>query len=401
MALRSVDITLNYDGNYYDIKPFNGQLMRGYVMATTPKKEGVYTVAANYPVLIDVLRDPPGGGSSAYIEAGSKLSYSYSPSFEGTLGVNFSIKNGTYTTVYKGAVNIDTRTGTGSATGTVTESDAHNVFSFALASTFNGSWTTSYSIDVNERIQTKSSQIWVGPKADLFMGTNESLIVQDAIAVRAIPEEQYLLMKNNEGGTFMVTDSLGNTAKVKVTVGAMKVLAKGTDTNGKPVYLVRDEVMGVGNKVNSTFIHSQCYIEDELLPNLSKLRNSLIHPMGTITDPQALANRTGKNVYVSTVPTDDLYFGATYNVDCYIPEGNDTTLNEVKDYNKQMNYWISMLAQNEMEKLTVQPSDLVKNYDFDGGAASIQYSESFNASRNKSGFVKWPGLSNLSNIANI
>ena len=401
MALRSVDITLNYDGNYYDIKPFNGQLMRGYVMATTPKKEGVYTVAANYPVLIDVLRDPPGGGSSAYIEAGSKLSYSYSPSFEGTLGVNFSIKNGTYTTVYKGAVNIDTRTGTGSATGTVTESDAHNVFSFALASTFNGSWTTSYSIDVNERIQTKSSQIWVGPKADLFMGTNESLIVQDAIAVRAIPEEQYLLMKNNEGGTFMVTDSLGNTAKVKVTVGAMKVLAKGTDTNGKPVYLVRDEVMGVGNKVNSTFIHSQCYIEDELLPNLSKLRNSLIHPMGTITDPQALANRTGKNVYVSTVPTDDLYFGATYNVDCYVPEGNDTTLNEVKDYNKQMNYWISMLAQNEMEKLTVQPSDLVKNYDFDGGAASIQYSENFNASRNKSGFVKWPGLSNFTSIANM
>ena len=65
-----------------------------------------------------------------------------------------------------------------------------------------------------------------------------------------------------------------------------------------------------------------------------------------------------------------------------------------------MGYWITMLAENEMEKLSVQPNNLVKNYDFDGGTASIQYSESFNASRNKSGFIKWPGLNNLSNIAN-
>ena len=401
MALRSVDITLNYDGNYYDIKPLDGQLMKGFVMATTPKKEGVYTVAASYPVLIDVLRDPPGGGSSSYIEAGSKLSYSYAPSFEGTLGVNMSNKTGTYTTLYKGMVAVNPQSGAGSANGTVTEASSHKNFSFSLSTTFNGSWTTSYTLDVTERIQTKSSQIWVGPKADLFMGTNESLIVQDAIAVRAIPEKQYLLMKNNEGGSFMVTDSLGNTAKVKVTVGAMKVLAKGTDTNGNPVYLVRDEVMSVMNKVNSTFIHSQCYIEDELLPNLAKLRNSLIHPMGTIDNPQKLADETGKSVYISKVDVKDPFFGSTDNVLWYHPDNDPNAVNEVLNYNQEMGRWITMLAENEMEKLTVQPNNLVKNYDFDGGAASIQYSENFNASRVKSGFIKWPGLSNLSNIANM
>ena len=410
MALRIVDITLNYDGNYYDIKPFNGQLMRGFVMATTPKNEGAYTVAANYPILIDVLRDPPGGGSSAYIEAGSKLSYSYAPSFEGTLGVNMSIKNGSYSTIYNGSVLVQT-TGLGTENGTISEANSAKTFAFSLASTFNGSWNTSYTLDVTQRIQTKSSQIWVGPKADLFMGTNESMIIQDAIAVRAIPEDQYLLMKNNEGGSFKVTDSLGNTVNVKVRVGAMKVLAKGTDTQGKPVYLVRDEVMAVSNKVNSTFIHSQCYIEDELLPNLAKLRNSLIHPKGSIDDPQALANQTGENVYISLVPIDDPYFGATDNVECFFPIYYDakkdtltcdsTSLNRVKDLNQQMGYWITMLAENEMEKLSVQPNNLVKNFDFDGGAASIQYSESFNASRAKSGFIKWPGLSNLSNIANM
>ena len=400
MALRNVDITLNYDGNYYDIKPLDGQLMRGFVMATTPKKEGAYTVAANYPVLIDVLRDPPGGGSSSYIDAGSKLSYSYSPSFEGTLGVSMSVKNGTYTTLYKGAVAINPQTGTGSTNGTVSEANSDNTFSFSLATTYNGSWSTSYTLNVNERIQTKTGQLWVGPKADLFMGTNESMIIQDAIAVRAVPENQYLLMKNNEGGTFTVTDSLGNTANVNVKVGAMKVLAKGTDTKGKPVYLIRDEVMGVTNKVNSTFIHSQRYIEDELLPNLAKLRNSLIHPIGAIAEPQAFANQTGKSVYVSKVDVNDPFFGATDNVEWYHAEKDSMAVNEVMDYNKQMGYWITMLAENEMEKLTVQPGNLVKNYDFDGGTA-VNYSENFSASRNKSGYIKWPGLSNLSNIANM
>ncbi len=400
MALRSVDITLNYDGNYYDIKPLDGKLMKGFVMATTPKKEGAYTVAASYPILIDVLRDPPGSNSSSYIEAGSKLSYSYSPSFEGSLGVSMSVKNGTYSTIYQGSVLVNTTTGAGSANGTVSEANSDKTFSFSLSSTFNGSWSTSYSLGVTERIQTKTGQLWVGPKADLFMGTNESMIIQDAIAVRAIPEDQYLLMKNNEGGSFTVTDSLGNTANVKVKMGAMKVLARGTDTKGKSIYLVRDEVMGVTNRVNSTFIHSQYYIEEELLPNLAKLRNSLIHPKGAITEPQALADQTGKSVYVSKVDVNDPFFGATNNVEWYHPDNDLMAVNEVKDYNQQMGYWITMLAENEMEKLTVQPNNLVKNYDFDGGT-SVQYSESFSASRNKSGFIKWPGLSNLSNIANM
>lgn len=400
MALKNVDFTLQYDGNYYDVKPLNGNIMRGFVMATTPKAEGTYTVAASYPVLIDILRDPPGGSSTSYIEAGSKLSYSYSPTFDGTVGVKMGIKNGTYSTIYNGAVLISPATGSGSESGTISEANSDKVFSFSLASTYNGSWTTSYSIDVTERIQTKSGQKWVGPKADLFMGTNENLIIQDAVAIRAIPEDQYLLMKNNEGGSFTITDAQGNHANVQVKVGAMKVLAQGTDTKGNFVYLVRDEVMGVSNKVQSTFIHSQCYIEDELLPNLAKLRNQLIKPLGTIADPQALANQTKKPVYISKVAVDDPYFGASENVEMYLPSNKPNAVNEVLDYNQQMGYWLTMLAQNEEEKLNVQPNDLVKNYDFDGGAASIQYSESFNASRNKSGYIKWPGLNNA-NIASL
>ena len=359
-ALKSVDITLKYDGNYYDVFPLDGKIMRGYVMATTPKAEGAYTVAASYPQLVDILRDPPGSGSSSYIEAGSKLSYTYSPTFEGTLGVALSNVSGTTTTTYYGTTLINIANGVGSNAGTVSEAHSEKTFGFSLASTYNGSWVTSYEFDVNERIQTRTGQKWVGSNADLFMGTNEELIVQDAIAVRVIPEDQYQLVKTHEGGSFPVTYDNGNTATVNVKVGSMKVLAQGRDVaTGKNVYLVRDEVMGMSNQVKSTFIHSQTYIEKELLPQLVKLRNSL-------TDGSNSSNNAS----------------------------------QVKDLNQQIGYWLSMLAQNEQEKLNVQQNSLVKNYDIDGGVASLQYSENFTASRNKSGFIKWPGLDNA-NIANL
>ena len=399
MALRSVDITLEFDGSYYDIKPLDGKILKGYVMATKAKTDGTTTVAAGMPVLVDILRDPPGSGSSSYIEAGSKLSYSYSPTFEGSIGVAMSTKNGTYTTMYKGVVVTPAGAGSGSEGGTINEAHSDKTFAFTLSSTFNGSWTTSYNFDVTERIQTKSGQKWIGGKADLFMGTNEQLIMQDAIAVRAIPEDQYLLMKSNEGGSFKQTDSEGNTATIKVPIGTMRLIAKGEDAEGKTVYLVRDEVMTLGTRVKSTFIHSQHYIENELLPTLVKLRNDLIQVKDV--DGQALADQLKEVVYVSTVDVGDPWFGSDDKVVMYIPANwsdsqREHAVNQVMSYNQEMGYWINMLARNEEEKINVIPSNLVKNYDIDGGVASLQYSESFSAGTNKSGFVKWPGVDNAS-----
>ena len=66
VALRTMNITLLYDGVYYDIQP-----IRGYVMASMPKSQGRRVVAGRNTHLVDVLRDPPGSGSSAYIEKGT------------------------------------------------------------------------------------------------------------------------------------------------------------------------------------------------------------------------------------------------------------------------------------------------------------------------------------------
>ena len=60
---------------------------------------------------------------------------------------------------------------------------------------------------------------------------------------------------------------------------------------------------------------------------------------------------------------------------------------------------MDFLAKNEQEKLSVMSSDLVKRYDFDGGAASIQYSENFSTSKTNSRYLRYPLLSDGGSFA--
>ena len=384
-ALKEVSFTMEYDGSYYDIKPMNGNPLKGYVMAVSQAKEGQYTVATGTPQLVDILRDPPGGGSSAYIESGSKMNCSYSLTFDASIGVSLTNKTITAgTTILNGMVAAPM--GEGSFAGTIHESKSRTDFTFSAVVSYNGKWNWSYNYDVTERIQTMSGKKWVGDKADLYIGHNENIILYKGLAVRAIPEDQYQLYKTHEAGSF-VTE---NGVTVKVPVGTMKVLAKGTDDKGKPIYLVRDEVIVAGPKVSSTFVHSQHYIENELIPGLMKLRNSLIYPMNSGLDFQALADANNKPYYESTVPTDDEKFGGANTYKMYRPTNSSLVYaDSINALNTEMIIWLNYLALNEKEKLEVTPDRLVKNYDFDG-AANIQYSENFSVARTDAGQIKYP-----------
>ena len=404
-ALKTVDITLEYDGSYYDIKPFNGDLLRGYVMATVAKNEGRKSIVSGTPKLFDILRDPPGGGSSAYIEAGSKLSYGYSMDLNGTVGLNFKLQKGENMNWYSGAV-IAANTGTGKTDGTFVSSSKSDVLSLTPQVNFGKSWNYNYNVDITERIQTSSSKKWIGPKADLFIGMTDNVIVQDAIAVRVIPQSQYDIMTLHQGGTYTTKDGVS----IKVPVGTSKVLATGKDANGENVYLVRDEVISASPSVQSTFIHSQQFIENELLPDLIKLRNSLLLPKST-SEAQAmeLANTKGVPTYVSDVEPNEDYYGFKYTVywpnkakATYVDYLTDSfeTGDSINALNQQVATWLEFLYRNEEEKLSVMPSNLVKRYDFDGGASSIQYSETFTTGESGSQYLRYPLLNGLGDLGN-
>ncbi len=395
-ALKTVSITLEYDDSFYDIKPFNGKLLQGYVMASKPKPEGRKTIVTGTPKLFDILRDPPGGSSSAYIEEGSKMSYGYTWDFAATLGLGIQTSLGKGASTYHGTVAAPN--GAGHTAGTLSDYEEKKVMEMSVETNYGMSWTYNYNIDITERIQTNSGKKWVGPKADLFIGMTDNVVVEDAIAVRVIPESMYKLVKDHEGGSFVVTDTLGVDHTIKVPAGTTKVLAQGTDEKGKPVYLVRDEVMRAYPQVKSTFVHSQHYIEKELLPDLIKTRNSLL--LGKETSEAAakkLANANGAATYISKVDADHENYGVEGYYTPIYPDGKQTS-DRIQELNNEVLAWIMFLARNEEEKIGVMESNLVKRYDFDGGASSIQYSENFSTVTNGSRYLRYPMLSGFGNI---
>ena len=396
-ALKTVSITLEYDNTFFDIKPMNGEIFKGYVMATMAKPQGRKSLVASVPQLIDVLRDPPGGTSSAYLEAGSKLSYTYNADLSGSGGLSFKFEEGQEANFYNGTVIVPALNTPGTEAGTFVESSKKNLMTIDAITYYSYGWNFSYNFDTTERIQTSSAKKWVGAKADLFMGMTTDVMVEDAIALRVVPDSMYQIYKTHEGGTFKVTDGNGNSANVKVQTGTAKVLAEGIDDTGKPVYLIRDEVLAVGPKLSSTFVHSQHYIENELLPDLIKVRNSLILPMETTPEyAKEMANKKHASTYVSKVPVDHVSFGYHNSYTVYDPD-EGIHGDSISSLNQTIEAWLCMLADNEREKLEVSESDLVKRYDFDG-ATSIQYSESFSATKTWNRSLRYPGINDLGQV---
>lgn len=388
-ARKTVSITLLYDNAY-----FNVPSVKGYVMAYVAKPNGNRIVAKGIPHLVDILRDPPGAGSSAYLEAGTKLSYAYSASIDASAGLSLTSETGTGANYYQGIIGMTGVTGT--EAGTLNNVEKTQNFSIALATNFGWSWNYSYGIDITERIQTSSDKKWVGPKADLFIGLTDNLVMQDAVAVRVVPDSIYQLMSTRQGGTF--TTKSGD--KVTVKTGTMKVLAEGEDATGSPVYLIRDEVMGVGAEVTSTFVYSQFHIETELLPNLLKVRNGLLLPKGTTPEyAQALADKQKAPTYLSTVGDTDDDFGLEGSYEQFVPKGTDKTKcrDSICALNDEIYAWLKFLVKNEEEKLGA--TDLIKNYDVDG-LANVQYSETFTCTADRSRYLRWP-ISNNLNIGGI
>lgn len=375
LALKTMNLTLLYDGTYYDVSP-----VKGFVMAAKAKSEGRRIVNDGGTYLIDILRDPPGSGSSAYIESGSKISYSFTENVKAMLGMKMSVGVGGGSTYFTG---VWAGLGGGAEAGLVNSFSSKTYAGLTISTTYYNNWQHSYTFETGERISTGTGLANVGRDADVFIGATHNAVVEDAIAVRAIDEETYQLLTTHQGGSFTVEGSQFN-----VKQGTMKVLAEG-ESEGKKVYLVRDEVLSCYTTLRNTFAHSQVYIEQELIPNMLKVRNTLLLPAGTSEETaRQMADQQGYPVYISKVAVEDKDFGSLYTM--VEPTDKQGQCNDsIAVINRNIVTWIQFMAENEYEKLNA--SDLVKSYDFDG-RTSISYSETFALGGSESRYWLLPGL---------
>ena len=378
-ALRTLKMTLLYDGSYYDIKP-----IRAFIMAAQAKPQGRRLVAGRNTHLVDILRDPPGSSSYSFIESGSKFSYSYTADYTVTGGLDLGLDIGSGSDYYTGAWAGAAPAG-GSAAGTIYSSDNYVSLTYSLTSGTYRDWQYNYTFEVKERIATSSSVREIGANSDLYIGVTDDVIVEDAIAVRAVNKKMLDLLRPGLGGKTMV-----NGHEYNVT-GTTEVLARGWDAEKQDsVFLVRDEVMQFITKVNSTFIHSQHYITEELIPNLLRTRNDLLlDRSATAQYAQALADSQKKPVYVSKLDRIDEDFGwGENNYTVYYPEGKPRNWNDtIQALNNEISTWAGFVATNEKQKL--EAAEQVKVYDFDG-AANVNYSETFTTSAGLHRYIKLP-----------
>ena len=346
-ALRTVSMTLEMDGTHYEAAP-----LRAYVLNVQTMQGAKDVLNYETPQLIDILRDPPGSRSSATITKGSKLSYSYQMDLSWSAGTSLEFSVGTGMNNFTGVVAAPMGAG---AVGGFNNS-ASTALSTAIDLVWSGSGSRAfnYQMSATENISTGATSGLVGAKGDVYIGVMQNIIVKPSTAIRAIPDSVFVQM----GG--------------QLNSGRLLEIAQGTDDKGELLHLVRDEVLTYGPVIKSNFIHSQNYIIKQLLPSLADQIYSLMFT-GTEDEAKARAEATGEPVYLSLVDKDNPDFGTKYKM--IVPSNaKATTEDEVDRYQKNMLKWVEMIAQNEKEKLTA--TELVQNFDVDGGA-DISYSEDF------------------------
>ena len=374
-ALRTVTMTLTQDGTTYEAEP-----LRGYVLNLFATGEGKDVLASGTPLLIDILRDPPGSGSSATLSKGStlKLSYEVEMQFKGGLTLEFGY--GTALDTYNGVV------AAGKENGTINGTDLTNLFSLDVIFSGAGKKAYAYTMNVDEDITTSSAPNMTGADADLYIGVVQNTVVTPMSTIRAIPDAMYQQMLGSKGGSIKGGTSQGDSITVKSKYGSMVEIAQGIGADGSLYHLVRDVSLGYGPQVTSQFIHSQKYITTELLPKLVQEIRDLLFT-GTRDEAVALANTTGKAVYWSKVAADHKDFGTTGAYEMIKPTGKTGLKDEVLEKYNNMVLWIEMIMTNEREKLWAY--DKVANYDVDGGAA-VTHSESFESEYSQSQYISYP-----------
>ena len=390
-ALGTVTFTLERDGT-----TFEGEPLRAYVFSKKLATGARDVFSINTPVLVDILRDPPGGASTAKLTKGSTLKLAYQIDMAWSAGVSIGIAAGGGMDSYSGVVAAPM--GAGATFGmNISTTTALNT-SFDVIFSGSGQRAFSYTMTANEDISTDASGMMVGADADLYIGMETNKFVRPATAIQAI------------------SDSAFQASAGALKAGRMVEIASGRDQDKKIYHLVRSEVLSFGEKVNSTFIHSQKYIIDQLLPSLAKECESLMYT-GTLEDAQRLANATEQRVYLSLIKDTKSDRFAVMNTDekgnyvyhttnanhkaaneaqmnyvIVLPSGDngDIETDRVKDISTTIAAWANMIARNEEEKLGAR--DLVKNFEMDGGS-SITYSEDFASEYSNASTYNWLGTS--------
>ena len=377
-ALRVLNVSVESDGRYIE-----KQVLSGYVTGNRSKGRDYMTQVSAGPVLLDVLRDPPGAKSYAFLESGTSYNYSFTFDLKCEFGVSLDFKYGTSKTMFFGTYLSVMPGGPGPISAT--EASATVSIPYSIPITLGLNWKNggSYTFTTNERIETGSDNWFVGSRGDVYIGTTQNVLLQMTDAVKPLDSLTYSTM------AAQMTDNVGVTGK-------SSRVAEGQSLSGETYYLAIGEEIAASSAVKGSFVYSQDYILTVVLPQLLKERNALLLT-GDSATVQAIADLKGHEVYWShVIPTDTTY--AISNYTKVIPTSDKDSLwidvDRIAEYNNAIDKWVGLIRQNEKEKLQVMIGsdvDYVGNYSVSNGV-KLSHTESYDAAYSDVFYVSGIGV---------
>lgn len=354
-ALRTVDFSVLADGAYVNATP-----LQGYVTGTRQKASSVVgnpdvKKLTSQITVTDVLRDPPGAKSYAYIESGTSYETTYQMHYNFQIGANITIQLGANSSSLVGTVNSVP----GPVTGLIMQTTSMKQIPIPAYYQQQEYWQRyTYGFKTTQRIQTSSEFSMVGDPATIFIGMEP--------AVYAMHNESMCVIDN---ATF-------RSVQGAVKAGKVKVISSGIDEKGDSIHLVIGEQMAYGTAVDGNFAYTRKYIEEQLIPSYILQRNALL-VTGDAAELQRTADAADRIIYHSLVEPGDEHYGIEgYYEMLYPSRWSDRVFqrDEVKACNDYMMQWIEVLINEEATQLTTSrlPAAVVENI---SGGASSDHSE--------------------------
>ncbi len=332
-ALKTVSVALQTEGNTVETDVFEAYVSGNIILNNTLRSTDAGLQ------IVDIIRDPGGHGSSSWVESGSTYKYSYSTRTYWKLGAKIGLAFSSGITQDIGVVSVPLGAGTYAGATYSTQRG----FTIAIPLTWESDNTTKYSYEfsTSDRISTGSSYGNVGGNADIFLGATRSVVTGLAESVA------------------LISDSLWEAKQPAYQAGILKLVAEGTDTLGNHYYLVRGQKTVLGGRLNNTFVYTQHYILNTLIPGLARQRQNLLEYFPDEETAQAAADQRNEPVYW-LYDSVQLSLRDTLQSDSYemfVPsQSTSSYVDEVGALNKSITQWIGAIYLNEKEKVMARMS---------------------------------------------
>ena len=361
-ALSTVSVALQQEGNTVETDAF-----RAFVVGDIAQGNELTATEAGV-TLLDIVRDPGGNGSSAWIENGTTYSYSYNESYDWKVGVNLAPQWGLNVSSDIGVVSAPS--GAGAYYGSNFSNSKQ--FSFTLPIVHEWSWgyKYSYSFTTSEKISTstKKNKTGIGSKADVFVGVTKSQLTGKAKSVA------------------IIDDSLYQAKRPAIQAGTMHVHSSGVGADGRTYYLVTGEKVVMGSTISNTFAYSQYYILETVIPQLALQRQNLLMTFPDSTAAQAAADARNEPVYwyidsTAAVSLQDTLARNSYRI--FVPQNSDKVYpDRIAALDNTLIGWLGMIVLNEKEKVIARQSGRqVGTYSVSFGN-TLSHTDSYSASAN-------------------